>query len=64
MMSTTNPELIFDIGMNNGEDSAYYLHLGYSVVGIDANPLLTNECTLRFKKEIDEGRMKIINAGV
>src|SRR5215472_14713563 len=56
--------LVFDIGMHNGEDSAYYLHLGHSVVGVDANPLLTAQCALRFEREIAEGRMKIINAGV
>src|SRR5262249_6204781 len=43
---------------------AYYLHLGYSVLGVDANPVLTAECASRFKKEIGEGRMKIINAGI
>jgi hypothetical protein len=57
-------DLVFDVGMNNGEDSAYYLHLGHSVVGVDANPTLTGECALRFKREIDEGRMRIVNAGV
>jgi len=61
---TIEENLVFDIGMNNGEDSAYYLHLGYSVVGVDANPLASAECALRFKKEIAEGRMRIVNAGV
>jgi FkbM family methyltransferase len=56
--------LVFDIGMNNGEDSAYYLPRGYSVVGVDANPALTAECALRFQQEIGAGRMKIVNAGV
>lgn len=56
--------LVFDIGMHNGEDSAYYLHLGYSVLGVDANPLKTAECAARFRNEIRDGRMKIINAGV
>jgi FkbM family methyltransferase len=55
---------VFDVGMHNGEDSAYYLHLGYSVVGVEANPLQTAACAMRFKREIGEGRMKIINAGV
>jgi FkbM family methyltransferase len=56
--------LIFDVGLHNGEDSAYYLWLGYDVVGIDANPLLCAECERRFAKEIGEGRMKVVNAGI
>jgi FkbM family methyltransferase len=59
-----NDATILDIGLHNGEDSAYYLHLGYSVVGVDANPLLTSHCAERFKNEISDGRMKIVNAGV
>jgi FkbM family methyltransferase len=57
-------DLVFDIGLHNGEDAAYYLHLGYHVVGIEANPLMTDQCTLRFENEIRQGRMKVINAGV
>lgn len=56
--------LVFDIGMNNGDDSAYYLHLGYSVVGIDANPLLTSKCAFRFRSEVADGRMKIVTRGI
>lgn len=58
------PGLVFDIGMHNGDDTAYYLHLGYSVVGVDANPLLAAAGATRFQKEIREGRMKVINVGI
>jgi len=57
-------DLVFDIGLHNGDDAAYYLHLGYRVVGIEANPLLSAQCTLRFKDEIRQGRMTVINKGV
>jgi FkbM family methyltransferase len=57
-------DLVFDIGLHNGDDSAYYLHLGYRVVGLEANPLLTAQCTQRFEKEIGQGRMTVVNAGV
>jgi len=57
-------DLVFDIGLNNGNDSAYYLHLGYVVVGVEANPPLATQCTLRFENEIRQGRMKVIHAGV
>ena len=57
-------ELVFDIGLHNGDDAAYYLDLGYVVVGVEANPLLAAQCTLRFENEIRQGRMKVVNAGV
>lgn len=63
-MNRTERELVFDIGVHNGDDSAYYLHLGHRVVGVEANPLLTAQCTVRFEDEIRQGRMKLINAGV
>jgi FkbM family methyltransferase len=56
--------LVFDIGLNNGDDAAYYLSLGYDVVGIEANPVLAAECTQRFENEIRQGRMKVVNLGV
>jgi FkbM family methyltransferase len=57
-------ELVFDIGLHNGDDTAYYLYLGYDVVGVEANPLLAEQCCLRFKDEIEQGRVTVVNAGV
>src|ERR1039457_4333005 len=56
--------LVLDIGLHNGDDAAYYLDLGYHVVGVEANPLLTSQCTPRFENEIRQGRVRVINAGV
>jgi FkbM family methyltransferase len=58
------PQLIFDIGMCNGDDSAYYLSLGHNVVAVDANPILTGEGEQRFAAEISQGRMTVVNAGI
>lgn len=33
-----HPALVIDVGMHNGDDTAYYLHRGYRVVAIEANP--------------------------
>ena len=33
-------DVIFDVGMNNGDDTAYYLHLGCRVVAVEADPVL------------------------
>ena len=56
--------LVYDVGMNNGDDAAYYLKKGYDVVGIDAHAGLCQQCTVRFAEEIAQGRMRVINVGV
>jgi FkbM family methyltransferase len=56
--------VVFDAGMNNGDDSAYYLSRGYTVVAIEANPLLVARARRRFEKEIAAGRMWIEPVGV
>ena len=33
-------DLIYDLGVNRGEDCAFYLAKGFRVVGIEANPSL------------------------
>ena len=63
-MNRADGTLVFDIGLNNGDDAAYYLSLGHDVVGIEANPLLADQCTQRFESEIRKGRMNSVsNAG-
>lgn len=57
-------QLIFDIGLHNGDDAAYYLDLGNRVVGVEANPLLAAACVTRFSAEIEQGRMTVVNYGV
>ena len=57
-------DLIYDVGMNNGDDTAYYLSRGYRVIAIEANPLLVEECSKRFAAEVANGRLKVLNVGV
>jgi FkbM family methyltransferase len=56
--------LVFDIGLNNGDDTAYYVHLGLNVVGVEANPLLAAACSRRFEHEIGTGQVKVVNLGI
>ena len=56
--------LIFDLGMNNGDDTAYYLSQGFNVVALDANPTLCERAQSRFRTAIDGGRLKILNAAI
>jgi FkbM family methyltransferase len=57
-------DLIIDVGMNDGSDTAYYLHCGYRVVAVEANPSLTAAAEQRFLCEIADGRLTILNIGI
>ena len=59
-----NPKLIYDVGMNNGDDTAYYLRRGFRVVAIEPNPALVATASERFCREIEAGELKILNVGV
>lgn len=54
-------DLIFDLGFFNGDDTAYYLHHGYTVVAVEANPALFALGQKRFDREIREGRLHLLN---
>ena len=56
--------LVYDIGMNDGDDTAYYLSLGYNVVAVEAIPDLVLKAEKRFKHFIESGRLKIVNVGI
>ena len=56
--------LIIDLGMNNGDDTVFYLSRGYSVVALDANPALCERAQTRFRAAINDGRLKILNAAI
>lgn len=56
--------LVFDLGMNNGDDTAYYLRRGYDVVAVEANPALCEQARRRFAAAIDEDRLRIVHAAV
>jgi FkbM family methyltransferase len=57
-------DLICDVGMNNGDDTAYYLSLGFRTVAIEANPELVEQAKSRFAREISAGRLFILNIGI
>jgi FkbM family methyltransferase len=59
-----DPRLIYDVGVYDGADSAYYLHEGYRVVGIEANPELIPQLEQRFGSEIAGGRYILLNIAI
>ena len=57
-------QLVFDVGVNDGDDTAYYLNRGYKVVGIEADPLLVEQLSGRFAEPIARGDLLLLNLGV
>lgn len=53
--------LIFDIGMSEGNDSAFYLAKGFRVVGVEADVQMYFALCERFAGDIADGRMVIHN---
>jgi FkbM family methyltransferase len=54
-------DLIFDIGMSEGNDTAYYLEKGFRVVGVEPDVKIYYALLERFAKAIDEGQLTIHN---
>ena len=59
-----NSNIIYDVGMNRGDDTAYYLHRGFNVVAIEAAPNLVEKGKERFKDYIENERLKILCLGI
>lgn len=57
-------KLIYDIGVNHGEDTDFYLRKGFQVVGVEANPLIYAELVKRFHNEITNGDLVLLNKGI
>ena len=58
------PDLIFDVGLHTGKDTAFYLKKGYRVVAVEANCALVEDARRRFAGEIDAGRLTIHHAAI
>jgi FkbM family methyltransferase len=56
--------MVFDIGMYDGADTAYYLTSGYQVVAVEANPELVDTAKRRFEAEIASGDLTCVHAAI
>lgn len=56
--------LIYDVGLHQGQDTDFYLKKGFNVVAFEANPANVAFCQKRFAKEIAEGRLSIVEGGI
>jgi FkbM family methyltransferase len=59
-----NQHLVYDVGLFDGTDTAYYLSRGSRVVAIDANPIMVENAKARFAGQISTGQLILINAGI
>ena len=57
-------DLIYDVGVVNGDDKAYYLFRGYPVIGIEANPILVAQACVRFATAIRADKLMLLNIGI
>ncbi len=62
--SGIHQDLIYDIGIHNGDDTAYYLSRGYRVVAVDANPLMMDAARQKFAEAVASGRLTLLNVGI
>jgi len=53
--------LIFDLGFCDGTDTTFYLENGFKVIAVEGNPTLAEIGSRRFKKEIDNGDLILLN---
>lgn len=58
------PDLVFDLGLHVGQDTAFYLKKGFRVVAVEANPDLVAAARTRFAKPIKKGRLIVEPRGV
>lgn len=54
-------DVIYDFGMNNGDDLPYYLKKARKVVGVEANPDLCAYVRDRYQGAVYDGRLVILN---
>jgi FkbM family methyltransferase len=57
-------DLIYDIGMHNGNDTAFYLACGYRVIAVEADPNLVAMARERFRAELTAGKLVILNVAI
>lgn len=57
-------DLIYDVGMHKGEDTAFYLRKGFRVVSFEADPDLIKHCRQRFAAELANGQLTIVEGAI
>lgn len=61
MRKSVERDLIFDIGMSEGNDTEFYLRKGFRVVGVEADPVAAAAIEKRFADDIESGSLRVFN---
>ena len=64
MISRPDKRLIYDVGAHKGEDTEFYLKMGFDVVAIEPMAELFESLSTRFVKEVADGRLTLLNVAV
>jgi FkbM family methyltransferase len=57
-------DLIFDIGMNVGEDTDFYLKKGFRVVAVEANPAVCRDAAEKYRDAVATKQLTIVNRAI
>jgi FkbM family methyltransferase len=60
----TQTNLVYDVGLYDGDDSAFYLSQGHSVLAIDASPDMIDAARRRFDREIRSNQLTLLNTAI
>lgn len=63
-VTTRVEDLIYDIGMHQGEDTDFYLKKGFRVIAFEANPDLVEQNRKRFADEINDKKLTIVEGAI
>ena len=56
--------LIYDVGMHQGQDTDFYLKKGFKVISFEANPANIDFCKKKFARAIGERRLVIVEGAI
>lgn len=56
--------LIYDVGMNTGQDTDFYLKKGFRVIGFEADPDNVEVCEQRFAEAVKDERLIIVSGAI
>jgi FkbM family methyltransferase len=57
-------DLVFDIGMNVGEDTDFYLKKGFRVVAVEANPATCRDAAAKYSEAVAAGQLTLLNRAI
>src|SRR4051812_9876678 len=57
-------DLIYDVGMHEGQDTDFYLKKGFKVIAFEANPNNVAFGKKRFAREVEEERLIIVEGAI